>query len=549
MLDSGDSTRHEPHHAPPSWQGSRPPVLRTARAAPPTWSGELWQAAADTLPDSSAILSPDGVILVVNEAWRRRALQAGRSSDDVGTDYLAVCDEVASSLPEAAAAGACIRRVLSGGAESATSEYQLDGRSYRLIVRACTAAGAGAVIRHEDITDRRLAERKAATAQSYIDAVTDSMGEGLFVLDPEGRVRMMNTAAEHLLGWTFDAIEGQVMHDLTHFLRPDGSDFERSLCPIQTAYREGTVVRVRDDSFVRRDGSRLPVAYTASPLRSSEGHVGCVVVFMDATTIREEERRLRAEVDKLSWIRRVQDAIAEDRLLLYSQPIFDIATGRQVQQELLLRVREPDGTISLPARYLATAETHGLIGSIDRWVIQQAVEHARSGAHIEINVSASSLSDPSLLGELGEWLLASGTDPRLLTFEITETAIISDEAAARAFVSGLHDLGCLIALDDFGAGYGGFTYLKQLSVDFLKIDQEFVRDLATNDRSRHVVQAVVNLARGFGLQTVAEGVEDQAALDVLAQLGIDMAQGFQLGRPEPLRDTVAAADADDWGAM
>ena len=184
--------------------------------------------------------------------------------------------------------------------------------------------------------------------------------------------------------------------------------------------------------------------------------------------------------------------------------------------------------------YLRTAEEHGLIGSIDRYVIRRAIDYARTGLPIEVNVSASSLSDASLLEQLRDWLHQSGTDPQLLTFEITETAIISDESAARAFVSGLHDLGCLIALDDFGAGYGGFTYLKQLSVDFLKIDQEFVRDLATNDRSRHVVQAVVNLARGFGLQTVAEGVEDQAALDVLAELGIDLAQGFYLGRPAPL---------------
>lgn len=534
--------RHEHPRPQPTTPAVAAPDMTVGPRTP--WTGDLWQAAADTLPDSAAVLSPDGVILAVNEAWRRMALEGGRTADDVGANYLSVCDEAAATLPEAASAASCIRRVLSGGAETTSTEYQLGTRSYRLLVRACTSAGAGAVVRHEDVTVVRHAEREAAEARSYIDAVTDSMGEGLFVLDPEGRVRLMNAAAEHLLGWSFEAIEGQVMHDLTHFMHPDGRDYERSACPILTAYEDGTVVRVRDDTFIRRDGSRLPVAYTASPLQSSQGEMGCVVVFMDATSIRSEERRLKAEVDKLSWIRRVQDAVAEDRLMLYSQPIIDLGDMHQVQQELLLRVRERDGSVCLPAPYLETAEAHGLMGTIDRWVIRRAVEHAAAGSPIEVNVSASSLSDASLLGQLAEWLHASGTDPQLLTFEITETAIISDEAAARAFVSGLHDLGCLIALDDFGAGYGGFTYLKQLSVDFLKIDQEFVRDLATNDRSRHVVQAIVNLARGFGLQTVAEGVEDQAALEMLRELGIDMAQGFYLGRPAPLLDMVPAARND-----
>jgi EAL domain-containing protein (putative c-di-GMP-specific phosphodiesterase class I) len=135
-------------------------------------------------------------------------------------------------------------------------------------------------------------------------------------------------------------------------------------------------------------------------------------------------------------------------------------------------------------------------------------------------------------------------DPSLLTFEITETAIISDEAAARAFVSGMRDLGHRIALDDFGAGYGGFTYLKHLPVDFLKIDREFVQDLPDNERSRHVVEAVVNLARGFDLVTVAEGVEDEAALQLLRELGVDMAQGYHLGRPGPIGSPGCASEQE-----
>jgi EAL domain-containing protein (putative c-di-GMP-specific phosphodiesterase class I) len=123
-------------------------------------------------------------------------------------------------------------------------------------------------------------------------------------------------------------------------------------------------------------------------------------------------------------------------------------------------------------------------------------------------------------------------------FELTETAVVQDKAATENFALRIHGLGCRLALDDFGTGYGGFTYLKQLPIDFLKIDIEFVRDLATNPASRHVVEAVVALATGFGLQTVAEGVEDSQTLEMLREYGVDYAQGYHVGRPAPLEQTL-----------
>ncbi len=121
-----------------------------------------------------------------------------------------------------------------------------------------------------------------------------------------------------------------------------------------------------------------------------------------------------------------------------------------------------------------------------------------------------------------------------MIFEITETALIGDETAGREFVERLHALGCGIALDDFGTGYGGFTYLKQLPVDCLKIDVEFVRDLSTNPASHHVVEAIIALARSFDVKSVAEGVEDAETLQLLRRMGVDRAQGYHIGRPAPL---------------
>jgi EAL domain-containing protein (putative c-di-GMP-specific phosphodiesterase class I) len=199
-----------------------------------------------------------------------------------------------------------------------------------------------------------------------------------------------------------------------------------------------------------------------------------------------------------------------------------------------MRAREIAGVsagLIAPSAFLPVAEEFGLITEIDRWVIDRAAEIAATGDAVQINVSARSVSDPSLVDYIKHAIQRSGADPGKIMFEITETTLVSDQAAGRAFVERLHGFGCKVALDDFGTGYGGFTYLKQLPIDFLKIDIEFVRDLTNSSASRHVVEAVVSLAAGFGLKTVGEGVEDQATLDLLRELGVDYGQGFHIGRP------------------
>jgi EAL domain-containing protein (putative c-di-GMP-specific phosphodiesterase class I) len=246
------------------------------------------------------------------------------------------------------------------------------------------------------------------------------------------------------------------------------------------------------------------------------------------------EESLQHDIEELVLIKRVEDAVAQERLLLYAQPIVDLQTLEVVQRELLLRVRESDGSIVGPGSYLPVAEQCGLIGDIDRWVIQRAAELAATGSPVQVNVSARSISDRTVLAHIESCIAQTGADPKLLVFEITETALVRDEAAARAFAERLHSLGCKLALDDFGTGYGAFTFLKQLPIDYLKIDVEFVSDLASNTASRHVVQAVVSLARAFSLQTVGEGVEDAETLTLLRELGVDYAQGYHIARPGPL---------------
>jgi EAL domain-containing protein (putative c-di-GMP-specific phosphodiesterase class I) len=197
---------------------------------------------------------------------------------------------------------------------------------------------------------------------------------------------------------------------------------------------------------------------------------------------------------------------------------------------------EHDGRIVPPAEFLPVAEQYALVGEIDWWVIKEATRLAGSGCPVWLNISARSVGDPDVLEHIERCIeqcqVASGT----LVFEITETAIIEDEHAAREFVERLHTLGCKVALDDFGTGWGSLTYLKQIPVDFLKLDIEFVRDLTTNSASLHVVEAVTNLARDFHLQTVAEGVEDAETLELLSHLDVDFAQGFHIATPEPFAE-------------
>jgi PAS domain S-box-containing protein len=506
-------------------------------------ASDFWQGTMDSLDAHVAVLDPEGEIVAVNQAWRRFEEENGTCNGTIGENYLALGSTDGPNA-SGARARAGVEALLQGEGERFSMEYAARGtggeRWFALTATRFSGTGpVSVVVAHHDITERRIMEEEALNARNHLAAVTDSMGEGLLVLDSAGRVTLMNEAAEEMLGWRLKDLRGRVMHDLVHYRRPDGSPQPAAASTILQTLELRATIRAEDEIFMRRDGTELPTSYTAAPLVTSEGLEGCVIVFTDATLRQAEQRELRRKLDALSWAGRVQDALREERFVLYAQPILDLATDEVVQHELLLRMREPNGEIVGPGSYLQIAEEHHLIGDIDRWVIRRASQLAARGLPVELNVSGGSISDPKLITHIEACLQETGADPALLVFEITETALVSDEEAGRNFVQRVHELGCKLALDDFGTGYGGFTYLKQLPVDYLKIDIEFVRDLCTSEASLHVVEAVVNLARGFGMFTVAEGVEDAETLSLLKTLGVDYAQGYHIARPAPLEDAFA----------
>jgi EAL domain-containing protein (putative c-di-GMP-specific phosphodiesterase class I) len=191
-----------------------------------------------------------------------------------------------------------------------------------------------------------------------------------------------------------------------------------------------------------------------------------------------------------------------------------------------------DGEVVPPGRFLPHAEPSPLMRRIDLWAIRRGIELAAEHP-VAINLSATSLGDAGTVAAAEKALAEFNVDPRDVTFEITETAAVEDIEAAHSLVLALGNLGCGVALDDFGTGYGSFTYLMRLHVTSLKIDMEFIRGVTKDPNDQRVVQAIVAVARTFGLTTVAEGVETEATLKLLRDLGVDQAQGYLIGRPSP----------------
>jgi EAL domain-containing protein (putative c-di-GMP-specific phosphodiesterase class I) len=242
-----------------------------------------------------------------------------------------------------------------------------------------------------------------------------------------------------------------------------------------------------------------------------------------------------------SWLHRLRSALRDERFVLHYQPIACVRTGKISHYEALVRlVDESDGSLIAPNLFLPVAERHGLIGEIDRLVVRRVLAEMNDhDTRVAVNLSALSASDPDMLGYVERELARHGIAPARLLFEITETAAISDIDQAKALCHGLQALGCAVALDDFGAGFGSFYYVKHLPFSYLKIDGDFIRELVTSPRDQLLVRALVQVARGMNMQTIAEFVGDQATMDTLRALGVDYAQGYEIGRPEPLAKALA----------
>lgn len=258
-----------------------------------------------------------------------------------------------------------------------------------------------------------------------------------------------------------------------------------------------------------------------------------------------EDESLIKRHGEMQWVTRIQMALTEDRFCLYAQLIEPLTGNGGEHYELLLRLNDETGTIIPPGAFLPAAERYNLMGALDRWVIQRALDilmqHPGFFSQIQmlsINLSGQSLTDGGFLEFVKNLFQKTQFDGSKICFEITETATISNLNQARNFISALREVGCRFALDDFGSGLSSFGYLKNLKVDFLKIDGLFVKDIASDPIDHAMVRSINEIGQIMGIQTIAEFVENYQIKDLLRKIGVNYVQGFGIHKPQPLMEII-----------
>lgn len=337
-----------------------------------------------------------------------------------------------------------------------------------------------------DVTERIAADHRSHLLSNLVEGVDDA----IVTKTTDGVVTSWNRASEDMYGYTAAEAIGQQMDDL---IVP--ADHSGEPAAIIARLIEGQGVRQYTTQRQHKDGTPLTVSLTASLMRDEAYRVlGVAVVSRDISQLGLEDIRVQSEVDSLVWVGRIRDAIDEDRICFYAQPIVSLH-GEPKSYELLCRMLDREGEIVPPARFLPAAENYGLIEELDLLAVDEAARQVAAGHHVSVNLSTASVGRWHIVDVIAQKLGEAGADPARLTIEITETALMKNVLTAQRFATAVSALGCRVALDDFGTGFGGFTYLKKLQIEQLKIDVEFIRDLDSSETSQHVVRAVVALAQ------------------------------------------------------
>lgn len=368
-------------------------------------------------------------------------------------------------------------------------------------------------------------EQQLEAAKERFEAVAKNAPSAISVLDLEDRYTMVNESFCKLFG--HEVVGDVIGRTEAEILSSDALERSRSATTRLLA-GNGLV----EEESINLGREAISVMTQRFPLRNSAGEIAELVTIR--TDITHRKKIERESADRVLWAERIGTAIGNGRLLVYSQPIVDIATRETVEEELLVRLSVGEEILP-PSDFLPQCEEYGLMPMIDRFMVGRAIDLAHFGRRVCVNITGQTIGDAMAMDEILQSLTSAGPAvASKIVFEITETTALASPAIAKAFALGIRGMGCQLALDDFGTGYGAFTELRNLDLDALKIDLSFVRNMLEDSEDERVVKTIVFVARAYGLATVAEGVETDETLEKLAELGVDRAQGYLFRKPKPI---------------
>jgi diguanylate cyclase (GGDEF)-like protein/PAS domain S-box-containing protein len=452
-------------------------------------------------------------------------------------------------------------------------------------IRSPDGTLGGCVIIFHDVTELRGLARQMSYQASH-DALTglvnrtefearleaalqsarvgDGTGHAVCYLDLD-RFKAVNDTCGHLAGDNLlreiASLLRERVRDSDTVARLGGDEFGLLLigCPLEKARQitDDICDAVADHRFVWRDQIfDIGVSIGIVEIGHESGSAETVLSAADsACYVAKQQGRGRVHVysardeiiarqrGEIQWLQRLQQALKSNQFELFVQSIVSLAgrveSGPAI--EVLLRMRDEAGALIGPADFVQAAERYQLMPSIDRWVVQGALTALASGTIrlpegrcCGINLSAQTLGDEDFLDFVVEGLDRTGVDPGQICFEVPETAVAGNLDHARRFINVLHGMGCRFALDDFGSGVGSFANLKELSVDYLKIDGAYTRDISVNSVNRAMVSALIELARTLEFRIVAEEIEDRESFEAVRELGVDFIQGYVIERPRAM---------------
>ena len=478
-----------------------------------------------------------------------------------------------------------LRRVLEGGAGQTVETERLHRDGHRVEVSLAVSAirdGAGAVV-GASIVSREIGAR---LRRARTDELTGLPGRQVFVDRLDAALAGQPAAGGEL---AVAVVDVDRFHELNDALGREGGDrILRGLAAaLAAALPPGTVLsRLGSDQFgamlqtspgcgdalgralqaalpavIAVDDLSLHVDASAGEARGPADGTGAEELLGAADRALRGAKRTRSGFERyepgrhggvsasVTVVGQLAGAIDRGELVLHFQPQVDLALDRVTGVEALIRWQHPERGLLGPGAFLPSVERSSLMRRITGFALREALEQAQSWREagldlaVSVNLSVLNLLDLSIAHDVAEQLGAHGVPPERLRLEITEDTLMADPGRAAGVLAGLRTMGVGLSIDDFGTGYSSLSYLQRLPVSELKIDRCFVRDVARNPSDAAIVRATIDMARTLGLRTVAEGVEDEAGLATLRELGCDMVQGFHLGRPMAAADLLARLGA------